>query len=103
MTIIKKNDATPEEGFVLTATIYSGENTYYLFYNLNVDEEEKYVDNVGVISTLSERNFDFSNIKTLYVIQGQVNENEGVIQPNSVIFFERFEEEEVNRDEGGAF
>jgi hypothetical protein len=91
MTIIKKNDATPEEGFVLTATIYSGENPYYLFYDLNVDEEEKYVDNVGVISTVSGRSFDIQNVKTLYVIQGCVNE-EG-IQPNSVIFFERKEEE----------
>jgi len=87
MTIIKKNDATPEEGFVLTATIYSGENTYYLFYNLNVDEEEKYVDNVGVISTLQERVFDMGNIKTLYVVQGGIDN--GVIQPNSVIFFEK--------------
>jgi hypothetical protein len=86
MTIIKKNDATPEEGFVLTAIIYSGENTYYLFYDLNVDEEEKYVDNVGVISTLAERSFDVS-VKTMYVIQGRINE--GVIQPNSVIFFEK--------------
>jgi hypothetical protein len=91
MTIIKKNDGTPEEGFVLTATIYSWENTYYLFYDLNVDEEEKYVDNVGVISTLSGRSFDVSNIRTLYVIQGGINE--GVIQPNSVIFFEREEVE----------
>jgi hypothetical protein len=91
MTIIKKNDATPEEGFVLTATIYSGENTYYLFYDLNVDEEEKYVDNVGVISTLAGRNLDVSNIKTMYVIQGELNE--GVIQPNSVIFFEKEEVE----------
>jgi hypothetical protein len=86
MTIIKKNDATPEEGYVLTATIYSGENTYYLFYNLNVDEEEKYVDNVGVISTLSGRPFDV-NTRTLYVIRGEIKD--GVIQPNSVIFFER--------------
>jgi hypothetical protein len=91
MTIIKKNEATPEEGFVLTATIYVGENTYYLFYDLNVDEEEKYVDNVGVISTLSGRSFDVSNIRTLYVIQGGINE--GVIQPNSVIFFEKEEVE----------
>jgi hypothetical protein len=87
MTIIKKNDATPEEGFVLTATIYSGEDTYYLFYNLNIDEEEKYLDNVGVISTLQEKVFDMANIKTLYVVQGGI-EN-GVIQPNSVIFFEK--------------
>jgi hypothetical protein len=87
MTIIKKNDITSEEGFILTATIFSGENTYYLFYNLNVDEEEKYVDNVGVISTLSGRTFDDRNIRTMYVIQGGVNE--GVIQPNSVIFFEK--------------
>jgi hypothetical protein len=87
MTIIKKNDATPEEGFVLTGIIYSGENTYYLFYDLNVDEEEKYVDNVGVISTLAERNFDVINIRKMYVIQGGINE--GVIQPNSVIFFEK--------------
>ena len=90
MTKIKKNDATPEEGFVLTATIYSGENTYYLFYDLNVGEEEKYLDNIGVISTLQEKTFDMSNIKTLYVIQGWVDN--GVIQPNSVIFFERIEE-----------
>ena len=87
MTIIKKNDATPEEGFVLTATLHSKENTYYLFYNLNVDEEEKYVDNVGVISTLQERVFDMGNIKTLYVVQGGIDN--GVIQPNSVIFFEK--------------
>jgi len=91
MTIIKKNDATPEEGFVLSGTIFLGENTYYLFYDLNVDEEEKYVDNVGVISTQTGRAFDVSNIGTMYVIQGEVND--GVIKPNSVIFFER-------RDEG---
>jgi len=91
MTIIKKNDATTEEGFVLTAIIYSGENTYYLFYNLNVDEEEKYVDNVGVISTSQERVFDMANIKTFCVVQGIING--GVIQPNSVIFFEREEVE----------
>ncbi len=89
MTIIKKNDATPEEGFVWSATIYSGENTYYLFYDLNVDEEEKYLDNVGVISTLTGRTFDVRNVGTMYVIQGVVNE--GVIQPNSVIFFEKKE------------
>jgi hypothetical protein len=91
MTIIKKNDATPETGFVLTATIYSGEDTYYLFYNLNVDEEERYMGNVGVISTVSGRSFDDSNIKSIYVIQGELSE--GVIQPNSVIFFEKEEVE----------
>jgi hypothetical protein len=58
---------------------------------MNVDEEEKYVDNVGVISTLAERSFDVS-VKTMYVIQGGINE--GVIQPNSVIFFEKEEVEQ---------
>jgi hypothetical protein len=76
----------------LTAIIYSGENTYYLFYDFNVDEEEKYVDNVGVISTLDERSFDVSNTRTIQVIQGGINE--GVIQPNSVIFFEKEEVEQ---------
>jgi hypothetical protein len=93
MTIIKKDDATPEEGFVLTATLYSGENTYYLFYDLNVDEEEKYVDNVGVISTLQGRVIDMGDIKTLCVVQGGIDN--GVIQPNSVIFFEKEFEKEV--------